>query len=364
MPGLDISSATAQRNGRAGPATAERNGASGRASADRAGADRTGADRAGADRTGADRTGAEHNDADRTGAEHNGAADRPTATLSAPRASASAAARADQRPVLRGVGIGLTLLGAFLLGFLAYLYGISGIQEARSQTTLYPTLRLELANQVAPLGATTPGSPVAILSIPSIGIRHLIVVEGTSPENLTLGPGHVRDTPLPGQVGVAQIYGRRATFGAPFGRLSQVRRGALITVITGQGRSTYTVVARGDSSRLIEDPAPNRLLLLTACSAYVPTSYCYLDADLTSTAQQDPGGRPLITAAETPLSGDSGTLVLTLIWGMALVTVSAAGTIGAARWSPWLAYLATVPLALAVLWNLYQSLAALLPNVY
>jgi sortase A len=96
----------------------------------------------------------------------------------------------------------------------------------------------------------------------------------------------------------------------------------------------------------------------------VPTSYCYLDADLTSTAQQDPGGRPLITAAETPLSGDSGALVLTLIWGMALVTVSAAGTIGAARWSPWLAYLATVPLALAVLWNLYQSLAALLPNVY
>jgi len=105
-------------------------------------------------------------------------------------------------------------------------------------------------------------------------------------------------------------------------------------------------------------------LLLTACSATVPSSYCYFDAELTTTPQQDPGGRPLITAAETPLSGDTSVLVLTMMWGLALVIISVAGTVAAARWSPWLAYLATAPLALAVLWNLYQSLAALLPNVY
>ena len=34
------------------------------------------------------------------------------------------------------------------------------------------------------------------------------------------------------------------------------------------------------------------------------------------------------------------------------------------RWSPWLAYLSVAPIALLVLWNLYQNLAALLPNVY
>ena len=56
--------------------------------------------------------------------------------------------------------------------------------------------------------------------------------------------------------------------------------------------------------------------------------------------------------------------MLTLIWGLALVIISVTGTIAAARWSPWLAYLAAAPPALAVLWNLYQSLAALLPNVY
>ena len=263
-----------------------------------------------------------------------------------------------------GIGIGLILLGTFLLGFLGYLFGASGIQENRAQSTSYATLRAELSQAIAPLGATTPGSPVAILNIPAIGIKNMVVVEGTSPENLELGPGHVRSTPLPGQSGVSEIFGRRATFGAPFGRLGELKLGDKVIVITGQGRASYTIVARGDSGHLVEDPAPNRLILFTACSALIPASYCYLDADLTTAPQQDPGGRPAITSAETPLSGDSGALVLTMIWAIALVMISVAGTVAAARWSPWLAYLAAAPPALAVLWNLYQSLAALLPNVY
>jgi LPXTG-site transpeptidase (sortase) family protein len=269
-----------------------------------------------------------------------------------------------QPPPLHGIGVALILLGVFLLGFLGYLYGLSGVQEARAQSTAYATLRAQLGLQVAPLGATTPGAPVAILSIPAIGINAMIVVEGTSPENLELGPGHVRNTPLPGQNGVAEIFGRGATFGAPFGRLTQLRRGDKLTVTTGQGKASYTAVAWGDSGHLVEDPAPNRLLLFTTCSALVPTSYCYLDAELTSVPQTDPGGRPAITSAETPLSGDSGALVLALIWGLALMIVSAAGTVAASRWSPRLAYLVAAPVTLAVLWNLYQSLAALLPNVY
>lgn len=264
----------------------------------------------------------------------------------------------------QGIGVGLILLGVFLFGFLAYLFGISGVQEARAQSTAYATLRAQLGQQVAPLAATTPGKPVAILNIPAIGIKNMIVVEGTSPENLELGPGHVRNTPLPGENGVAEIFGRRATFGAPFGRLGELHRGDKVAVTTGQGKSSYTIIAKGDSSHLVKDPAPNRLLLLSACSATIPATYCYYDAELTTTPQPDPGGRPLITAAETPLSGDTGVLVLTMMWGIALVLISVAGTVAAARWSPWLAYMATAPIALAVLWNLYQSLAVLLPNVY
>jgi sortase A len=270
----------------------------------------------------------------------------------------------DKDATAHGIGVGLILFGVFLFGFLAYLFGISGVQEARAQSNAYATLRAQLGQQVAPLAATTPGAPVAILNIPAIGIKNMVVVEGTSPENLELGPGHVRNTPLPGENGVAEIFGRRATFGAPFGRLGDLHRGDKVKIITGQGTASYTIIAKGDSSHLVKDPAPNRLLLLTACSATVPSSYCYFDAELTTTPQQDPGGRPLISAAETPLSGDTSVLVLTMMWGLALVIISVAGTVAAARWSPWLAYLTAAPLALAVLWNLYQSLAALLPNVY
>jgi len=290
-------------------------------------------------------------------------APQPTAQPAPPPSSGSPA-RQDKQATWRAVGIGLILLGAFVLGFLAYLYGISAIQEARAQSNSYATLRGQLSQGIAPLGVTTPGSPVAILNIPAIGVTNVVVVEGTSPQNLELGPGHVRSTPLPGQSGVSAIFGRRATFGAPFGRLGELRVGDKLTVTTGQGRASYIIVARGDSRHLVDDPAPDRLLLFTACSAVIPTSYCYVDADLTSSPQPDPGGRPAITTAETPLSGDGSVLVLTMMWALALVIISVAGTVAAARWSPWLAYLAAAPVALAVLWNLYQSLAALLPNVY
>jgi sortase A len=268
------------------------------------------------------------------------------------------------RTILQGSGVGLLLLALIVLGFIGYLYGFSGIQEARAQTLLYTKLQGELANQVAPLGPTTPGNPVAILDIPSIGVHDLVVVQGTSPEDMMAGPGHRRDTPLPGQAGVSEIYGRRATFGAPFARLAELLPGDVIHAITGQGESTYTVAAIADSSHIIKDPVPDRLILVTASSPAVPSYYIEVDARLATGVKAGPPVAPVIDSSELPLAGDSTVLPITLVWAMALVLVAAGGTVAAVRWSPWVAYLAAVPLALAVLWNLYQSLAALLPNLY
>jgi sortase A len=315
----------------------------------------------------------------------------PAAAVSAPAAPqapapapAAPAAPPDQRTqVLRAVGTGLSLLGIFLLGFAAYLYGLSSVQEARSQNVMYKTLAGQLSAAIAPTGPTVlcnpnavtsatssamcptaQGTPTAIMNIPGIGIKDMIVVYGTSPEDLTLGPGLVRSGPLPGQGGVSEIYGRKATFGAPFAHLDALRKGEIIRVTTGQGVSSYEVVAFGSSSRQVEDPYPNRLVLLTSGSAAVPTYYSYVDADLVSKVQPTPGGLPAIYSDETPLSGDSGTLADTLLWGLALALVSVGTTVAAARWKPWPTYLTAAPLVLIVLWNLYTSLAALLPNVY
>jgi LPXTG-site transpeptidase (sortase) family protein len=275
--------------------------------------------------------------------------------------------------VLRAVGVGLLLLALFALGLAAYLYGLSGVQEARSQTILYTKLQAELGGvqgAVPPLGPTTngaptaTGAPIAVLNIPSIGMRDMVVIQGTTPEALTAGPGHRPDTSFPGQPGVSVIYGRRATFGAPFGRIAQLKPGDTITAITGQGTSTYTVAAVAVSTKIIEDPAPNRLLLLTASSPTIPSYFVEVDADLTSNAQPSPGVANTVYASELPMAGDNSALALTTAWALALVLIAAGGTIAAIRWSPWAAYLTAAPLALAVLWNLYQSLAALLPNLY
>ncbi len=270
-------------------------------------------------------------------------------------------------PILQGLGVGCLLLAVVVLGFVGYLYGLSGVQEARSQAILYQRLQAQLeqiGGIVAPLGPTTPGAPIAILNIPSIGIHNMVVVEGTSPQNLTLGPGHLRSTPFPGQAGVVEIFGRRATFGGPFAHISELRPGALIETITGQGESTYTVAAVGNSKVRIVDPARNQLLLFTASSPVIPSYYVEVDAHLATTPHPSPGVVHEINAPELILAGDDGALVLTWTWALALVLVSAVGTFAALRWSPWAAYLVTVPVALAVLWNLYQNLSALLPNLY
>jgi sortase A len=264
----------------------------------------------------------------------------------------------------RCVAASLLLLAVLVIGFVGYLLGVSGIQEAGAQSRLYTTLAAQLSQDIGPLGPTTPGAPVAVMDIPSIGMRDVVVVEGTSPENLTLGPGHLRNTPLPGQLGLSVIYGRRATFGAPFGRLDRLEPGAQIITITQQGKSVYKVVAIGDSQHPVKDTKLNRLALLTSSSTEVPSYYLEVDADLVSAVHNGPVQMPVIGPTEQALAGDSGALVLTMTWGLALALVAVGGSFAAARWSPWPVYLILAPAALAIVWNLYENLAALLPNLY
>jgi sortase A len=281
----------------------------------------------------------------------------------------------------------MTLLAVVILGFVGYLYLLSGVQEARVQTTLYARLQGELALAVAPTGpvipghpaspaslAAAPGDPVALLDIPSIGITNMVIVEGTSPENLTLGPGHLRDTPLPGQAGTSVVFGRRATFGAPFGNLPQLAKGAVITTITSQGEARYQVIAVSDSSHPVPfSDYPNQLLLVTADSKLAPAHYVqvearFVDAVAGETRQSTPfpesGYFPAVSAAEAALGRDSYTLIPGMAWAIALAAAALLGSYLAVGWARWPAWIVTIPVLVAVIWNLYEALSALLPNLY
>jgi sortase A len=232
------------------------------------------------------------------------------------------------------------------------------------QNTMYKTFAGELSNAVGPTGTTTEGSPVAVLTIPRLGLEKAVVVEGTSSRDLTTGPGHTVASALPGQAGVSVLYGKVATFGAPFAHLERLNRGDVITATTAQGTSVYTVESFGTSQRPAPDTAPNRLVLETANSLTDPTVAVQVTADLQSPPQPNPGGRPDVPDSHLVLATDSDSLLPLALWSQALLLVSIAGSVAAHFWSRWPAYLCAAPLVVAVLWNVYENLAGLLPNVY
>jgi len=283
--------------------------------------------------------------------------------------------RAGESPLRATLAV---LLLAFLFGagFFVYLYGLSSLSESHAQTAMFKNFAGQLAQATAPVGPTvenaagaqvpvTEGAPVAVLNIPQIGLRDVVVVNGTTSRDLALGPGHVRASVLPGQAGVSVIYGKVATFGAPFAHLMGLNRGDRFTVTTGQGTSTYEVESFGTSS----DPPPadsaNRLILETAASSFAPTYAVQVSADLVSAPRPNPGDWPPITPQEADMASDSAdSLVPLTLWSQALLLAVVIATVAANRWSRWPTYLCMAPVVIALTWCVYENLACLLPNLY
>ena len=271
----------------------------------------------------------------------------------------------------------MLILGACLLGFVAWMAVGSRLYYDRVQHNDYATFRAQLAQAIAPTGPTDPanpkkllalGTPVAILSIPEIGLN-AVVLEGTSSDVLEGGPGHLRDTQLPGQAGFSEIMGRRAAYGGPFARLSSLAPGALFTVTTGQGVIRYRVL----DVRRAGDPVPpltpgkGRLVLATADGPpFAPTGVLRVDADTVTAPKAAPA--MVISAAdiqpsELALGTESVAWVALVLWGECLLLAAVGVSWLGSRWGRWQTWTVAVPvlgfLGLAVA----DQVARLLPNL-
>jgi LPXTG-site transpeptidase (sortase) family protein len=215
-------------------------------------------------------------------------------------------------------GIALLTLGIFAISFLFQLLLVSGVYFVKEQQVMHDDFRYDLANASAPVGQVTQddklldeGTPVALIEISKIGLE-AVVVEGTSSSALTSGPGHRRDTPLPGQEGTSVIYGRQLTYGGPFQQLSALTKGDKIVTTTGQGQATYTVTG----VRYTGDPLPaefetgGRLTLVSASGfPLVPDSVIRVDATLSGSTKDTPVQMfsvESLSESELPLMGDPG----------------------------------------------------------
>ena len=275
-------------------------------------------------------------------------------------------------------GTTLWILAACMIGFAVWFAFLSRLYYDRAQSDAYANFRVELALAVAPVGPTqpfdpsqllAPGTPVAVLNIPEIGLN-AVVFEGTSGQVLEQGPGHLRYTAMPGQVGISVIFGRRTAFGGPFSRLPALHIGDTFSVTTGQGVSHYRVI----DQRRANDPRPplptagqGQLIMTTADGPKLaPSGVVSVDANLISKANPAPS-MPLtnasMAAGEQPLGTDTGAFLPLALWGGALLILVGALSWLKHRWGRWQTWIVAVPVIGFFSLTIADQAARLLPNL-
>jgi sortase A len=309
-------------------------------------------------------------------------------------------ARGERRPIstdspLYLPAAALGVASVLLLGFCLQLVLIGDVSYARAQQLALAKFRYELARATAPVGQTfTPqpeiqgqaiagekakaveipvpmlyplGTPVAVMSIRALSMVDAVVLEGTTPWVTQRGPGHERNSVLPGQEGWCLLYGRAWSYGGPFGHINELRPGDEISVTTGQGKHTYAVTG----VRRPGDPLPRRaagqgrLVLGTAeGSAFVPENVVYVDAVLTSPVQPTPLRRALdLAPSEKIMAGDSSVWVYILLWVQGLTLAVLALSWARVRWGRAQAWLVGVPVLALMGLGTANIVVQLLPNV-
>lgn len=259
----------------------------------------------------------------------------------------------DWRFYVGWVGRTLIVLGLLMFLFVAYQLWGTGIETARAQDRLddefaqlleanasdpAPATTVTTVTTVAPAttvaapttaaaavpatpttapAPTTPavvpaeqqnlpsfdnGDPVARLTIPRLDLEWT-VVSGVTRNDLKEGPGHFRDTPLPGQLGNSAIAGHRTTSGAPFGNLDVLSPGDDVEVLMPNGyRYVYVVtgseVVTPDDYRVISrsEDGTATLTLVTCTPKWSSTHRLIVYSEL-DPSRSGPVGEPTITGA-------------------------------------------------------------------
>jgi LPXTG-site transpeptidase (sortase) family protein len=213
------------------------------------------------------------------------------------------------------------------------------------------------------------GTPVAVIRIPRIGVRE-VVSEGTTAEVLTAGPGHRRDSVLPGQAGTSVLMARRAAYGGPFARIGELRHGDLITVATGQGEHTFRVLETRRAGERQPPPlvkGQGRLTLMTADGpAYLPTDVFRVDAALASDTQPAPPAAirsGALPPSELAMGIDQAVLTPLVLWAQLLLVAAVAVVWIRYRVGRWHAWVIGVPVIAALGLTVADHAAGLLPNL-
>ena len=279
--------------------------------------------------------------------------------------------------VARAVGTSRLILAVTALGFVAWIGLFSHLHYDKAQLNAYDALRVELATGTAPNGPTVPnnpaqllpmGAPVAVLSIPAIGLR-TVILQGTTSSVLEDGPGHLRDTVMPGQAGISVILGRQSAYGGPFGALASLVPGDPVKVVTGQTVASYKVI----DLRRAGDPLPpalgdgaGRMIFVTADGSPLdPSGILYVDADETSKPMPSPGVvlAAFLSPTENAMTTETQAWLPIVLWGQLLLLVAFALSWLWTAWGKWQTWIIAVPAVGFLALSIADQATRLLPNL-
>ena len=286
---------------------------------------------------------------------------------SVPSARARGGDRREKRVDLFIPGLILTVLGLSFVLFLAYVLFFTTLHQERSQHQLLNIFTTPAG--AVPLSGKLPANdtPAAVITIPSIGVRQL-VLQGTTSVETAQGPGILTQAARPGTIGNAVIIGRKMTAGSPFANLDKLRVGQSIYVASGLGKFHYVVVRYGVATPGQVDPASpvnrSQLTLVTANNPLGSSNLYYVVARQLS----KPGATARVhrapTLEELGLAGSSGAMVPSILLGLLYLLLVAGTAIAYRRFraQTWTIYLLTTPIILAVALWWFENLYLLLPS--
>ncbi|MFG6402517.1 sortase domain-bontaining protein [Microbacterium sp. P04] len=265
-------------------------------------------------------------------------------------------------PTQRLIALVLAMFSVTVLALTLNLVAVSHLQHYTAQKWLYDELRVSLAAGSVPTGPldpdgklVEPGTPIALLSAPDIGLSREVIVEGTAGAQTMAGSGHRRDTALPCQVGTSVIMARAAAYGAAGRNYQELQPGDRFGVTMAQGSCTYEVIGPrrvGEQAPPVPSGREGRLTLTTADGpAFMPTEVYRVDARLVSDAFDRAPDR--IPAGALPEAEQAMGIDLSVLFPLILLLqLMIAVAIGVAwmwrRWGRWQTWIVGIPPILAV----------------
>ena len=163
----------------------------------------------------------------------------------------------------RRVPVLLVMAGIALLGYVGFEYGSMYTSQRHLQQAWEQQQAQSQAADAAPVD-----DGLTRLSVPKISLD-AVVVEGTAYKQLAIAPGHLKDTPAPGEDGNSVISAHRDTF---FRHIYELQKGDTIQVQRRGKVFTYEVTGKKivgpDDVSVLHKTTDPQLTLLTCYPTY------------------------------------------------------------------------------------------------